>query len=122
MSLTEKHLRDALVKSGHRPDQSFHGRKPFIGYLDSPGGNTIGGRYFPKYNAILVYRSWDPEVTRALVVHEMTHAEMARRRSYNGNHAQEYYRILERNYRSNGISLKAARIVEGRYTPTHWAW
>lgn len=121
--LTEKHLREVLVRSGYRSDQKFHGKKPFVGFIDSPNGDVIGGRYFPDYNALLVYRSWDKEVTKALVLHELTHAEMqSETRRYNGNHLQEYYRRLERRYRENGISLRAARIVEGKYTPKHWLW
>lgn len=121
--LTLENLQKALVAAGYRPNQVFHGRRPFVGLVESPSGNIVGGRYFPQQNAILIYHTNDSEVNRASIEHEMAHADMRmEKRSYRGDHDKEYYARLERRYRNSGISLRAARIVESKYTPKNWSW
>lgn len=126
-------LRHVLRVDGHSPSRSFHGEDPFVGYVDTPTSEDVGGRYFPSRNAILVYRHGDRSITQATVNHELTHALEyqgrcggtcpSHRRScgYVGQHDASFYRTLEAIHRESGIPPKAARIPEGKYRyPKRW--
>lgn len=108
---------------------------PFIGVVDTKAQTLIGGRFFPKEIAILVYRNHDAEVTGALIAHELGHwvsyvvncravprkHKTTARCSYVGQHDRKFYAILEKIHLELGVSTRAARLVEGRYAyPKHW--
>lgn len=130
--LTIDMLKEVLRKEGESPDARFHDSMPFIGYV--PGnGSEIAGRFFPSRNAILVLTHNEDEVTRATVNHELAHAISYKSRcggtgpsersqcGYHGQHDQKFYEILEDLHRQSGISVDAARAVEGAYDyPKHW--
>lgn len=108
---------------------------PFIGIVETKNPRLIGGRFFPRERAILVYRNQDAEVTGATIAHELAHwanyvfrcgsvprtHKTSARCNYVGQHDREFYRLLEIVHRELGVSTKAARAVEGRYAyPKHW--
>lgn len=109
---------------------------PFVGIIVAPSNpRIIGGRFFPKERAILVYQNQETEVTGATIVHEVAHwanyvrrcggvprtHKMSARCSYVGQHDKKFYELLEKAHRELGVSTRAARLVEGRYAyPRHW--
>jgi hypothetical protein len=128
-----RHLAKALRAAGHAPDASFHGAKAFEGYVDSPDGQAVGGRFFPSRNAILVYRHSNPEITQATLNHERGHEAQYQKHchgtaptqrqhcAYTGQHDADFYRDVERMHRATDVSPAIARIPEGHYIyPPRW--
>lgn len=108
---------------------------PFVGLVKPLNPQLIGGRFFPREKAILVYENENPEVIGATIAHELTHwANYVKRCggvprthkqtamcNYVGQHDRKFYDVLETVHRTLGVSTKAARQVEGRYSyPAHW--
>ncbi len=139
VELTLPRLRATLAAAGHRPNARFHGKSPFVGWVDDGrGGTRVAGRFFPSRNAILCFRHRDAEIRQALQNHEEVHAmryehvcdgtadPRRRRCAYKGQHDAGFYRELEAHHRRTGVGPAAARAVEGDYAyPAHWkkaAW
>lgn len=107
---------------------------PRIYAISGPTSDTLGGRYFPKKNAALVYRHEDPAVVLATTIHEATHAvnyalrcggHTKTRCGYVGQHDAKFYKNLEPLYKYFGVSPSIARAVEsdcrGDYQcPARW--
>lgn len=132
-ALTIRELEQSLTEAGEKRTQQFHGAAPFVGIVEGGDGARIAGRFFPSRNAVLVLRHRDPEITRATVNHELAHAATyadqcegtsTTHRSkcgYHGEHDGRFYEVLEQIHRSSGVSVEAARKVEGHYDyPKHW--
>jgi hypothetical protein len=143
--LTKKTLEETR-KSGERDAASDLARKvasifniekdpPFVGIVKPTNNREIGGRFFPRERAILVYENWDSKVVAATIAHELAHwvnyelrcGKVPRKHgttarcNYKGQHDRRFYAILEKIHRELGITPKTARTVEGRYSyPNHW--
>lgn len=98
---------------------------PWIGTVPS-NGDTYGGRYFPKYNAILVYHNeYDPDLTRAVLVHELAHWKRycvvcntpkgGSQCGYRGDHDLGFYETVAPFYKSFGIEPDLIKTVERGY-------
>ena len=129
-----RHLARALRAAGHPPDASFHGHAAFEGFVDSPDGQAVGGRFFPSRNAIHVYRHLDPEITQATLNHERGHPAQYQKHCagttptqrqycpYTGQHDADFYRDVEARHRATGVSPAKARIPEGNGYPYPARW
>lgn len=129
-------LDSELLRLGYGRSRSFHGTIPTVVLIDGDQ-DRIAGRFFPSRNAILAVRFRRPEVTQALVNHELTHAwqyvvrcggtcsHNRRKCGYVGQHDARFYRHLEELHRSTGVRPSAARVVEEQsgydYPRARWA-
>lgn len=136
-TLTIMLLERELQRRGFPRRARFHNAQPFVGVIEG-GGHRIAGRFFPSRNAILILRNDDAELTAATINHEKAHAleyqlhcggtapTHRSRCGYRGQHDASFYKTLEMIHRRTGISLPAARRVEGFYRiPKRWhahAW
>lgn len=89
-------------------------------------GDTYGGRYFPKYNAILVYHNeHDVDLTRATVIHEGAHWKRycvvcnspkgGSSCGYRGDHDAGFYEAVGPFYKAFGVEPQIIQIVERGY-------
>lgn len=104
-----------------------HGKVPVptVDMVPVTNAMTYGGRYFPKYNAILVYDNPESELTRTTLIHELAHWKTYctecgshgghSKCGYVGDHNAKFYEVLAPLYRSFGAPAEAIKLVEAGY-------
>lgn len=98
---------------------------PSIDLVPVHNAMTYGGRYFPKYNAILVYDNPDDELTRTTTIHELAHWKTYctecgshgghSKCGYVGDHNATFYNVLAPLYTALGAPRDAIKLVEQGY-------
>ena len=101
------------------------GSIPSVDLVPVESASTYGGRYFPKYNAILIYHNPDHELNRGVVVHELSHWKTyctvcgdhkgGSQCGYRGDHDDTFYQTVAPMYRSLGVTPDIIKIVEVGY-------
>lgn len=102
---------------------------PSIDLVPVHNAMTYGGRYFPKYNAILIYDNPDHDLTRTTLIHEMAHWKTYctqcgshgghSKCGYVGDHNKTFYDVLVPLYRAFGAPRESIKLVEAGY-PYPW--
>lgn len=90
-------LAKAYVRRFH-PKSAEHA-PPRIVFTKSPSPSHFCGRHFPKQQAVAICDSGDHEVTRGVLVHELTHWMMKQRGDPSGAHNQAFYKYVTAAYR-----------------------
>lgn len=115
---------DHIVKAFHVGNRL--GASPSIDFVPVESASTYGGRYFPKYNAILVYDNPDHDLNRGVLVHELSHWKTyciecgspkgGSQCGYRGDHDTTFYGIVAPMYRSLGVTADIIKLVETGYS------
>jgi predicted SprT family Zn-dependent metalloprotease len=95
---------------------------PTIVFVPVRSRTKFGGRHYPEANAIAVYDSYDRELTRSVVIHEMAHWIRRRTGDPRGKHDGDFYDLLGELYRRYGIRSALARDVEPFCEECEYDW
>lgn len=126
-----KHGKPAWANDVIEALSSDYGGAPSVDFVPVVFDETFGGRYFPRYNAILVYetrsadKKADFKLNLATLIHEMAHWRSYMDRcgtpsgrsscGYHGDHDSTFYRILAPMYRRFRVMPEEIKTVEGTY-------
>lgn len=79
-----------------------------------------GGRYYPSQNAIAVVDTGRESRDKAIVCHELAHAQVCSLGDCGGQHDGRFFRAAESIYRIEGVSIAMARSTEDQGFPHAW--
>lgn len=83
---------------------------------------VFGGRWLPRARGFVVWAHPDEIIERAVTLHENVHALRARFvKDCDGEHDEGFLALAEDAYRTYGVPVKVAKLVEGQY-PSWWNW
>lgn len=86
------------------------------------GDGVFGGRWLSHANGILLWGHDDPVVEKAVTIHEVCHyLRYLYGHDAPGHHDQAFLAMVEDAYRTFGIPVDIAKLVEGQF-PEDWSW